>query len=190
MIYIDWTLTAQFLGVFVSLLAVISALYIAWAAKSSNVIAYLDSPEGSIAVDFIVKNIGARPAYDVEIHGFDFDKLTTSDLKQHAEGSFISNGIPLLAPDCQRKTTVAITRELNDQLKEDKIEIKISYRKPIFTWKMKRTEAFVLDFYSFFSTVYLSKENPVVKQLKGIEKNIKEVDKTLNRIGEYLFYEE
>lgn len=190
MIDIDWTLTAQFLGVFVSLLAVISALYIAWAAKSSNVIAYLDSPEESTAVDFIVKNIGDRPAYDIEIHGFDFDKLTTNDLRQHAKDSFISNGIPLLAPDCQRKTTVAIAKELNDQLKKDKIEVKISYRKPIFAWKIKRTEAFVLDFYSFFSTVYLSKENPVVEQLKGIEKNIREVDKTLNRIEECLSNEE
>lgn len=132
--------------------AVVVAFYLYCASQRPDVVAYLSHDRDNDCV-FVVKNLGKGVAKDVkfESSGFDFVQERYRDFVRDC--SFLSKGIPVLAPGANRNTVVLDGPEIKDH---DMLvsKVVITYRRRRFWWHKTEKRSFPLDYYSFAGSIY------------------------------------
>lgn len=171
------------LAAFFSAIAALAAAYVAWKTYRDNrapkVIAYLaDGHEGSDA-DFIVKNIGNGVAYDVVVSGFDF-RICYPDWRESNEDTFISNGIPMLAPGQERGTSICPYTYAARNLKGMSVEVQIRCsKKP--QGPSGCQGSYVLEFDSFLNSLHSTPDMHVIASSMSMLS--KDIHKLVRRSG-------
>jgi len=163
-----------------SLLAVGVALYVFFASKRPQVVAYLDSRTDHGTLYFVVKNVGSGVAYDIKISGFDYE-MVMQEVAPAVQASFVKKGVPMLVPDASRRTAIAETGWAREHIAEKVPHIQVAYARMRACGRKKAmTEEFALDYYSFANSLY--EKSDVVKMvaaMEGTAKAAKEIASTL-----------
>lgn len=174
---IDASLIINIIAAVGAILAVATALYVHWDSSSPDVQLFLESDTEKGCSSLVIMNFGAKPAYDVEIVGFDF-ALVQPELLAKAKSSFIAKGIPMLAPGQRRNTIIVENRYAAEHFSDACVRGEAIYKKKSFLGKRKIRSSYVLDYYSFANSLYIDSDiYQIRKALKSISDSLIEISK-------------
>ena len=183
---IDISLIVNVIAAVAAVLAVIAALYIHWDSSSPDVQLFLESDTDHGCSLLVVMNYGKKPAYEVEITGFDF-AFIQPELLEKVKASFIAKGIPMLAPGQQRKTIITENSYAANYFSDACIQGEVVFKKKSFFGKRKISSSYALDYYSFANSLYInSNMNEIRKMLKSISKSLDKISGKLCSVNSHL----
>lgn len=176
---LDVSLVVNIVAAIAAILAVVTALYIHWDSSSPDVLVYLESDVDHGCTSLVIMNFGRKPAYDIEMTNFDYT-FVQSELLAKAKTSFIAKGIPMLAPNQQRKTIIVENRYASNHFFDTCVQGKITFKKKSFIGKRKIQSSYTLDYYSFANSLYVDSDIHQAKNaLQSIGDSLAEISKQI-----------
>lgn len=126
--------------------------------------AYLDFDCNHGAMSLVVSNIGRGTARDIKILCFDYS-IAKEDFVPQLKKSFIENGIPVLVPGAERRTTVRVGENVR-VYKDKSCNVEVSYLAAGFIRKSRKlSQEFLLDYYSFSGSIYPKSVESEIKSI-------------------------
>ena len=141
-----------------SVAAVLTTLYVYRKEREPRIAVFLESDTDNGTIELVVRNDGESAARNIRLPLFDWGMTQQSDLSI-IKGSFITKGIPMLAPGCERRTILCTTRYAGNKLLDKEVLQHVDYERR--TWRNSWTscwDEFTLDYYSFAHTLYVASD--------------------------------
>lgn len=159
-----------------SVAAVLTTLYVFHKQQEPRIVVFLESDTDNGAVELVVRNDGKSAARNIRLPLFDWEMAQLNDLST-IKGSFITRGIPMLAPGCERRTILCTTGYAGKKLQDKEVIQHVDYeRRSLLNGWTDCWDDFTLDYYSFAHSVYFESD---VHQSRVAVQNISKESKRL-----------
>lgn len=161
---------ANFVVSVVSCIAAVAAVIVAlrsiYESKLPDVVVYLEHDRDNSCMNLVVKNFGKGIARNISMNGFDYS-MADPGMVQQLKHTFIERGIPVLVPGASRSTVIQGGTSMKSH-SEDACNVTVAYTESAFPFGTKTfSETFVLDYYSFSSSLYTKSELYEIKEELG-----------------------